>query len=130
MSSALTRLQASMTANSSAVASALALISTLSEQIRANVGDDDALNALADQLDAENHDIAAALVAGTPAAASTSDTTPGGVPATNSDGSVTTGQAPTDSAGALPIGTDPASANSDTTAPAATPLPEGDALPS
>lgn len=97
MSVALDRLQASMTANSSAVASVLALVSTIAGEIRNNVDDSDALNAIADKLDAESAQIAAAVTANTPAAGDASQT-PGGdaptpTPVTNSDGSVSTGQA-------------------------------------
>lgn len=66
MSQALDRLRASMEANTSATASALALISTLASEIRANVDDSDALNAIADKLDQDSHDLAAAVTANTP----------------------------------------------------------------
>ncbi len=111
MSAALDRLKASMAANASATASAIALISTLAGEIRNAIGDDDALNALADKLDAENGELAAAVTANTPASDPAADV-PGGTPATDQAGNVTTGQgqpgdvpgfAPTDPNGAQPI---------------------------
>lgn len=79
MSIALDRLTASVAANASATASVLALLATVSAEIRAGLIADDsaALNALADKLDAEGNTIAAAITANTPAEGDAS-TTPGG----------------------------------------------------
>lgn len=77
MSEALDRLTASVEANQSATDSVLALVATLAGEIRANVNDADALNALADKLDAENTTIAAAVTANTVPAPTTDPMTTG-----------------------------------------------------
>ena len=68
MTAALERLTASIQHNSDLTASAVALIGTLSQEIRTGVLNDDraALLALADGLDAKDAELAAALVANTP----------------------------------------------------------------
>lgn len=74
MSAALDRLTASVQANADATSSVLSLLSTISAEIRNNVGDDDALNALADKIDSENTTIAQAVTANTPAASPAAST--------------------------------------------------------
>lgn len=70
MSAEMDRLTASVQRNTSVTDSALALISGLADQVRnaASSGDPAALNALADQIDAESQKLADAVTANTPAA--------------------------------------------------------------
>lgn len=67
MSAALDRLTLEVSENASAVDSAITLITNLAEQIRDALGDEDALNALADDLDAKSQALASAVAANTPA---------------------------------------------------------------
>lgn len=94
MTAALDRLTASVAANTSITASAVALISTIAGEIRNNVDDSDALNALADKLDAQSHDLADAVAANTPHGPSVVTDTPTPVPTLDSGNNVVTGQAP------------------------------------
>ena len=73
MTAALDRLTADVAAQNTLMASAVTLIGGLAAQIRAAVatGDDDALNALADSLEAQDNSLAAAISANTPATSST-----------------------------------------------------------
>lgn len=68
MSEATDRLAASVEHITSVADSAVALIGTLAQEIRDSIGNDDALNALADSLDAESSELAEAVTANTPAA--------------------------------------------------------------
>lgn len=68
MSEALTRLTSSVEALTTVDQSAVALITGLAEEIRNNVDDSDALNALADKLDSDASTLGAAVTANTPAA--------------------------------------------------------------
>jgi hypothetical protein len=68
MSAALDRLTAEVAETKTAVASVLTLVQGLAAQIRDNIDDSDALNALADDLDASQQQIADAIAANTPAA--------------------------------------------------------------
>ena len=68
MSEALDRLTASVAQATTVAESAVTLIGTIAAEIRDNVDDSDALNDLADKLDAETADLAAAVSANTPAA--------------------------------------------------------------
>ncbi len=68
MSAATERLTASVAALTSAEQSAVALLGQLSQLIRDNAEDPAALNKLADDIDSDTADIAAAVVANTPAA--------------------------------------------------------------
>lgn len=77
MSTALDNLRAEVQQSNDATQSALTLIAGLAQQIRDAVGNDDALNELADQLDAQQQEIAAAVAANTPAAPG-EDTPPAG----------------------------------------------------
>jgi methyl-accepting chemotaxis protein len=63
----LTALRAEITENSDAVASAVVLISALVDEIRANAGNQAAINEIANQLDAQTAALAAAVAANTPA---------------------------------------------------------------
>lgn len=85
MTAALDRLKESVAANTSATDSVLQLITTLSGEIRDNADDSDALNALADKLDAESALLANAV------AANTSTPAPAPAPAPEGD----TAEAPT-----------------------------------
>lgn len=67
MSAALDRLTAEVAETKDAVDSAVTLIAGLAQQIRDNATDPAALNALADQLDADQAEIAAAVTENTPA---------------------------------------------------------------
>src|SRR3954471_12885116 len=83
MSTSLNRLTASVAALTSVSASAVALVGTLAQEIRDNIGNDDALNALADQLDTDKNSLADAITANTPAASdapSGGDTPPADTP--------------------------------------------------
>jgi len=64
----LTRLTAEVAESGTVVDSAVTLLGQLSQLIRDNATDPVALNALADQLDAQQTALAAAVVANTPAA--------------------------------------------------------------
>jgi hypothetical protein len=68
MSEALDRLKASVESLTAVDTSAVALITGLAEEIRNNVDDSDALNALADKLDSDAATLSAAVTANTPAA--------------------------------------------------------------
>lgn len=68
MSAALDRLTAEVSEQRSATGSLIALVGGLADQIRALAGDEEALNALADDLDAQQGDIAAAVAANAPEA--------------------------------------------------------------
>ena len=63
----LSALQQEVAENTDAVASASALLSSLSQQLRDSAGDPAAVQALADQLDANNQALAQAVVDNTPA---------------------------------------------------------------
>lgn len=65
MSEALDRLTAEVAETRDATQAAVTMISGLAAQIRDNIDDSDALNALADQLDASQVEIADAITAGT-----------------------------------------------------------------
>lgn len=67
MKNELERLRLEVEQTESAVDSAVALISGLSEQIRATAGDRDAANSLADRLDSSVNKLGAAVAANTPA---------------------------------------------------------------
>jgi predicted nucleic acid-binding Zn-ribbon protein len=67
MSAELDRLTTEVAETKSAVASVLTLVAGLAQQIRDNATDPAALNALADDLDASQKDIADAITANTPA---------------------------------------------------------------
>jgi hypothetical protein len=67
MSAATDRLTASVAALTSAEKSAVALLGQLAQLIRDNSSDPAALNKLADDIDADTAEIAAAVVANTPA---------------------------------------------------------------
>lgn len=64
----LTQITDEVAENTSAVESAVTLLSTLAEEIRSNASDPMALAALADQLDANNRTLADAVLANTPSA--------------------------------------------------------------
>lgn len=117
MSAALDRLTASLANNSSATASAIALLSTLASEIRAGLVNDDAaaLNALADKLDAENASIADAVTANTVAEGD-------GSGVVNEDPSAEDNSTPSEST-VPPVATDPASATDPLTPPLAPPPP-------
>ncbi len=66
MSAELDRLTTEVTESRTAVDSVLALVAGLAQQIRDNATDPAALTALADQLDQQQADIAAAVTANTP----------------------------------------------------------------
>ena len=68
MSAALDRITAEVSESRTATDSALALIAGLVTQIRDNANDPAALTALADSLDAQQADLAAAVTENTPAA--------------------------------------------------------------
>lgn len=77
MTAALDRLTAEVAETKTVAASLEAVVAGLAQQIRDNIGDDAALNALADDLDATNKGIADAVTANTPAApAPTPEPTP------------------------------------------------------
>lgn len=61
----LSRIQAEVAENVSVTQSAVALIGQIAQQIRDNVDNQTALNALADQLDTDNQSLGAAVVANT-----------------------------------------------------------------
>ncbi len=67
MSEQLDRLTTEVTENADVIASAVTLINGLSQQIRDLQNDPAALAALADKLDAQSNDLAAAVTANTPA---------------------------------------------------------------
>lgn len=69
MSEALDRLTASVAKATTVGESAITLISTIAGEIRNNVDNSAALNALADKLDEESIDLARAVSENTPAAA-------------------------------------------------------------
>lgn len=69
MSAALARLQAELAENTSVTASVLALITGLSDQLRAAAGDEAAINAIADGLDENSAKLAAAVASNTEAEA-------------------------------------------------------------
>lgn len=71
MSEALARLTAEVQETRTVVASAAALIGGLAAQIRDAIGDEVALNALADQLDADQATLSQAIADNTPATAPT-----------------------------------------------------------
>jgi hypothetical protein len=78
MSAALDRLTASVQAEDTVIDSVLVLLAQLADEVRNLPADDsDALNALADDIDAKAQAIASAVTANTPASSSTSDTTGG-----------------------------------------------------
>jgi hypothetical protein len=68
MSDSMDRLVAEVSQTRTAVDSILALVSGLADQLRATAGDASKVIALADQLDAMQTDLAAAVTANTPAA--------------------------------------------------------------
>lgn len=67
MSAALDKLRQEVAENTAAVASAEQLISGLAQQLRDAIGDEAALQALADELDANSNRLAAAVASNTPA---------------------------------------------------------------
>jgi hypothetical protein len=67
MSESLLRLRASVAAQASVIASAVALIGGISERIRSAADDEDATRELADELDAQTADLSKALATATPA---------------------------------------------------------------
>lgn len=94
MSAALDRLTTEVAENTNVVASAKAMIAGLAQQIRDAKGDEDKLNALADQLDSSGNDLAGAVAENTVAAnepAPADDGTGTGTP-TDGTGTDTTGQ--------------------------------------
>lgn len=66
MTDALTRLKTEVTETRTVMISAITLITGLGALIRSNIGNEDALNALADDLDAQQRDLAEAISANTP----------------------------------------------------------------
>lgn len=68
MSAELDRLKASVTALTTVAASSEALMGRLAQLIRDNANDPVALNALADEIDADTAGLAEAVAANTPAA--------------------------------------------------------------
>jgi len=68
MATDLTRLTAAVERDKTVNESAVTLLTQLSQMIRDNANDPAALNALADQLDAQQQALADAVVANTPAA--------------------------------------------------------------
>ena len=68
MSAALDKLRQEVAENTAAVASAEQLISGLAQQLRDAIGDEAALQALADELDANSNRLASAVASNTPAA--------------------------------------------------------------
>lgn len=68
MSAALDRLTADVSALTTVDASAIALLSGLADQIRANAEDPAAMNKLADDIEAQNTALSAAVTANTPVA--------------------------------------------------------------
>jgi len=67
MSKTLERLASEVAQNTNVIASAKQLITGMAEQIRAAIGDEKALEALADELDASSNDLSGAVTANTPA---------------------------------------------------------------
>jgi predicted nucleic acid-binding Zn-ribbon protein len=67
MSAALDKIATEIAQNNEVIDSAMTLIESLAEEIRANITDQAALNALADQLDANSEKLADAVAANTPA---------------------------------------------------------------
>ncbi len=65
MSEALDNLTAKVEAQTTVIDSAATLLATLANEIRDNAGDEDALNALADRLDANTTELANAVEANT-----------------------------------------------------------------
>lgn len=61
----LTRLQAEIAENNSAIGSAVALINRIADELRDAAGNQDAVNALADQLSGQSDVLAAAVLANT-----------------------------------------------------------------
>ncbi len=61
------RLSSEIAENNSAIQSAVTLINQIAQELRDAAGNQDAVNALADQLDAQSNALAAAVVANTPA---------------------------------------------------------------
>lgn len=68
MSEALDNLTAKVEAQTTVIDSAATLLATLAQEIRDNAGDEEALNALADRVDANTAELAEAVQANTPAA--------------------------------------------------------------
>lgn len=68
MSDALNRLTAEIAEQKTVIDGAVTLLASLAQQIRDNAGDEDALNALANSLDAQTNELATAVTANTPAA--------------------------------------------------------------
>lgn len=64
----LSRLSAEIAENNSAIQSAVTLLNQIAQELRDAAGNQDAVNALADQLDTQSNNLAAAVVANTPAA--------------------------------------------------------------
>lgn len=100
------RLIASVAALTSVIASTTTLIEGMAGRIRDAAGDEDASNALADELDQDSAELAAAVTANTPA-----DTTGGQVPGagtqTDSGATDTTAPPSADSSGAGGVGQGP-----------------------
>lgn len=76
MSDALNRLTAEVAEQKTVIDSAVTLLGSLAQQIRDNVGDEDALNSLADSLDTQTNQLAAAVSANTPAQPAPSEPAP------------------------------------------------------
>lgn len=68
MAADLSRLQASVASEKTVIDSAVTLLGSLADQIRAAAGDPGAVTALADQIDSDTQNLAAAVTANTPAA--------------------------------------------------------------
>ena len=66
MSAAVDKIKAEIAENKDLVASTKALVSSLAQQIRDAKGDEEALEALANDLDAQNSELAAAVTENTP----------------------------------------------------------------
>lgn len=80
MTTALDRLRSDVAALATVNGSVLTLITSLAQQIRDNTGNDEALNALADDIENQAAGLAAAVAANTPAASTTGDTGDNGPP--------------------------------------------------
>lgn len=81
MTQALDRLTAEVAEQRSATGSLIALVGGLADQLRQNAGDEEAIMTLADDLDAQQQEIADAVSANTPEAEAPSGETPVPAPA-------------------------------------------------
>lgn len=64
----LSRLSAEIAENNDAISSAVTLLNQIAQELRDAAGNQAAVNALADQLDTQSNNLAAAVVANTPSA--------------------------------------------------------------